>query len=125
MIILKVIMRICIDIDGTLCPIRQPHEIYKELIPFEGAVEKIKALKQQGAYIILCTARHMKTCESNIGRVIATQSQVLTEWLAKHDIPHDELWFGKPYAHIYIDDKAFQFKGSWDDITPDLVSTYL
>lgn len=125
MIFLKVKMRICIDIDGTICSLKQPGEIYKDLLPLKGAAQKIKSLRQQGCYIIFCTARHMKTCNSNVGMVIAREGAALIEWLKKHEFEYDELWFGKPYAHVYIDDKALQFKGSWDEIDFSLINTYL
>lgn len=118
-------MRICIDIDGTICPPLQPCEAYQNLKPLRGAGDKIRLLKEQGNYIIFYTARHMRTCDSNIGQVIARQGHVLIEWLAKHGFVYDELWFGKPYAHIYIDDRAFRFRGSWEEIDDPLLKSYL
>lgn len=118
-------MRICIDIDGTICPTRQPSQTYQNILPFEGAARTIQSLRQEGAYIIFCTARHMETCNSNIGQVVARQGQVLLEWLKEHGFEYDELWFGKPYAHIYIDDRAFKFKGSWEDVNGALLKEYI
>jgi capsule biosynthesis phosphatase len=109
-------MRICIDIDGTLCPVRQPHETYDELKPFAGAADALQSLKTKGAYIILHTARHMKTCNGNVGQVIAKQGKILIDWLARHNFKYDELLFGKPDADVYIDDKAVKYEGSWEDI---------
>lgn len=118
-------MRICIDIDGTICSIRQPHESYSEVKAFEGAAEKIKRLKDKGYYIILSTARHMKTCDSNTGQVIAREGLTLLEWLRDNHFEYDEIWFGKPYAHVYIDDRALKFEGSWQNIHEDLIKNYL
>jgi capsule biosynthesis phosphatase len=118
-------MRICIDIDGTICPLRQPEQSYGELRPFEGAVGKINSLRKKGHYIILCTARHIKSCDSNIGKVVARQGGNLIQWLAEHEFEYDELWFGKPYAHFYLDDKAFKFSGSWEEIDEPLIQSYL
>ncbi|MDP3269987.1 MAG: HAD hydrolase family protein [Legionella sp.] len=118
-------MRICIDIDGTICNIREPHEAYCDVRPLEGAAEKIKQFKDKGHYIILCTARHMKTCESNVGMVIARQGLTLLEWLKKHDFVYDEIWFGKPYAHVYIDDRALKFEGLWSDVQESNLNEYL
>lgn len=115
-------MRICIDIDGTICPLKQTNDLYSDLLPFEGAAEKIKSLKESGNYIIFCTARHMKTCNSNVGLVVAREGQNLINWLSKHGFEYDELWFGKPYAHVYIDDRAFQFQGSWENLEINLES---
>lgn len=117
-------MRICIDIDGTICHLPEPSQDYYELAPIPGASDKIKMLKKNGHYIILCTARHMKTCDSNVGKVIARQAQTLIKWLEEHEFEYDELWFGKPYAHIYIDDKAFKFEGCWDKINEELINNY-
>jgi len=118
-------IRICIDIDGTICKLRQEAENYKDLKPIDGAADKIKELKKQGAYIILCTARHMKSCDSNIGKVIAKQGHTLIDWLFRFGFEYDELWFGKPYANLYIDDKAFKFEGSWDSVNEELIKTYV
>jgi capsule biosynthesis phosphatase len=111
-------MKICIDIDGVLCELRRPEQTYAEVSPLPGAIEKMKALKQAGHYLILCTARHMATCNSNIGMVMARQGKTLFDWLAGHDIPYDEIWFGKPHADVYLDDNGFRFT-SWNEIAPD------
>jgi hypothetical protein len=60
----------------------------------------------------------MKTCEGNVGLVIARQGKVLLDWLDKHGIPYDEIHFGKPHADVYIDDNALRFEG-WDKIAGD------
>ena len=43
----------------------------------------------------------------NIGKVIKVVGQTTLETLNQFEIPFDELYFGKPWADIYIDDKAF------------------
>jgi capsule biosynthesis phosphatase len=111
-------MKICIDIDGVLCELRRPEQTYAEVSPLPGAIEKMKALKQAGHYLILCTARHMATCNSNIGMVMARQGKTLFDWLAQHDLPYDEIWFGKPHADVYLDDNGFRFT-NWNEIAPD------
>jgi len=108
-------MRICIDLDGVICQLRKPGQTYEGLQPVPGAVEKLRELKSAGHYIIICTARHMKTCEGNVGQVIARQGSVTIGWLERHSIPYDELHFGKPHAQVYIDDNAVRFE-SWDAI---------
>lgn len=115
-------MRLCIDIDGTLCELKQSYQTYADVLPLPGAVEKLKALRQAGHYIILATARHMKTCDANVGMVIARQGKVLLQWLEDYDIEFDEIWFGKPNADIYIDDRGYRFAGDWNDITLDELS---
>ena len=111
-------MKICIDVDGVLCELRRPEQSYADVQPLPGATEKMNSLKQAGHYIILNTARHMATCNSNVGLVIARQGKTLIDWLAKHNIPYDELWFGKPHADVYLDDNAHRFT-SWKEISDD------
>lgn len=106
-------MRICLDVDGTLCELKSAGDQYATVRPLPHAAESIRALRAAGHYIILATARHMKTCDSNVGMVVARQGQTLIEWLSRHGIEYDELWFGKPHADLYVDDKAMAFSGNW------------
>lgn len=111
-------LRICIDLDGVVCRLREPGQSYAELQPVDGAVEKLRQLKAAGHYVILYTARHMKTCQGNVGAVVARQGLVTLEWLKRHNIEYDEIHFGKPHAQVYIDDNALRWR-SWDEIAGD------
>ena len=110
--------RICIDLDGVICTIKQANETYADVKPIEGAIEKLKKLRENGHYIILHTARHMKTCNGNVGMVISRIGGITLKWLADHNVEYDEIFFGKPWAELYIDDNAFRFM-SWNDIEDD------
>lgn len=107
-------MRICIDIDGTICELKNIIGNYSEVKPLPGAKEFIKKCRARGDYIILYTARHMKTCGGNVGRVIKKEGLNLLQWLEREDIEYDEIYFGKPQADVYIDDNAFRFNGTWN-----------
>lgn len=107
-------MRIVVDIDGTICTLKKENESYREVIPLPGAIEALIELQQQGHQIILFTARNMKTCEGNLGKVLKNVGQITLEWLEKYQVPYDELYFGKPYGDIYIDDKAMSFR-LWEE----------
>ncbi|MCK6259420.1 HAD hydrolase family protein [Fictibacillus sp. KIGAM418] len=107
-------MRIVIDLDGTLCELRQSHMTYSELEPLPGAIEGVKQLKNQGHEIIIHTARNMKTQHGNVGKVIANVGKQTLDWLDRYEIPYDEVVFGKPYGEVYIDDLALSFK-NWPD----------
>lgn len=115
-------MRIAIDLDGTICPIKHGEASYAELVPLPGARERIAELKLAGHYIIIITARNMKTCESNVGRVMKNVGRLTLEWLDIHGIQYDEIFFGKPNAEVYIDDRAVRFS-SWEELTPELIRT--
>ncbi len=112
-------MRICLDVDGTLCEIKSHGDDYATVRPLPHAAEAIRALRAAGHYVILATARHMKTCGANVGLVVARQGPTLIEWLSRHGIEYDELWFGKPHADLYVDDKAMAFSGNWYSMSPD------
>ena len=111
-------MRICIDLDGVVAKLKNAGQSYDELDPVPGAVEKLQQLRDNGHYIILFTARHMKTCDGDVGKVVARIGQKTLNWLEKHQIPFDEIYFGKPWADIYIDDNALRFE-TWEMIEGD------
>ena len=111
-------MRLCIDLDGVICRLKREGETYDKLLPVEGAPEKLRELKEAGHYIIINTARHMKTCQGNLGLVSARISLVTLNWLEKFNIPYDEIYFWKPHADVYIDDNAYRFN-SWEEIDGD------
>jgi capsule biosynthesis phosphatase len=109
-------MRIVIDLDGTICTLKQKNETYEEVKIKPGAAEFIKKLRKDGNYIIIQTARNMATCDSNIGKVMKNVGKVTLDWLEKNDVEYDEIFFGKPNAQLYIDDRAFRFE-NWDSIS--------
>ena len=111
-------MRICIDLDGVLCQLRKPGQTYADVEIVPGAVQKLRALRAAGHVIIIHTARHMKTCEGNVGLAIARIGATTLDWLARHEIEYDEIYFGKPWADVYLDDNALRFL-SWEDIAGD------
>lgn len=113
-------MRIVIDLDGTICPIKQEGQTYADLEPFPGAIDKLKALRKAGHYLIIQTARNMATQKSNLGKVLQNVGKVTLDWLDKYDVPYDEIYFGKPNGQIYIDDRALRFS-SWSDIQEDFL----
>jgi len=111
-------MRICIDLDGVICQLRAPGQTYADVAPVPGAIETIRALRAAGHVVIIHTARHMKTCEGNLGKVIARVGPITLDWLARHEVEYDEIYFGKPWADVYLDDNALRFR-SWSEIAGD------
>jgi capsule biosynthesis phosphatase len=97
-----------VDVDGTLCgpPIKGD---YSQCEPFFNVIDKLKEYDKQGVYIILATARNMRTFSGSLGLINKYTSPVLIEWLNKHSVPFDEILFGKPWGQggvVYIDDKS-------------------
>jgi len=99
-------MRIVVDIDGTLTHIKYPGEKYGELAPYPHIREWLQRMKREGHTIVIYTSRRMKTHGGNVGRVLAESGGDLLAWLKTNDIPCDELYLGKPFGDIILDDMA-------------------
>ena len=114
-------MKICVDLDGTICTTKLPEQSYQDVVPLENAIETLEFLKERGYYIIIFTARNMRTCNNNLGRVIANQAKLVVDWLEKYCVPYDELLFGKPHVDYFIDDKGIKFT-NWNDVKETLLT---
>ena len=101
----------CIDIDGTLT---EPHKGAPwDAIPRYDRISKVNTLYDNGATIYLMTARgfiHSNAIHDNISAAQTeadnfarskTEAQ-LTKWGVKYH----KLYFGKPRAVLYVDDRA-------------------
>ena len=102
-------LRICIDLDGTICTIKKPYETYADVKVQPGAKEFIDKLKADGHTIIINTARNMQTQGHNVGKVLKNVGKITLDWLEENEIYYDEIFFGKPNADITIDDRALTF----------------
>ena len=99
-------MRFCFDLDNTLVSYPHLRRDYASVEPIMHNIQLVRELKAAGHYIIIQTARRMKTHEGNVGKVISDVGLVTLQTLARFAIPYDELLFGKPYADVYVDDLA-------------------
>jgi capsule biosynthesis phosphatase len=107
-------IRVCFDLDNTLVTFPKIKNDYSSVEPIEKNIEYLRFLKEQGNYIIIYTARRMKTHNGNVGKIIPDISEVTIETLRKFKIPYDELHFGKPWANFYVDDLAVSAFSSLD-----------
>ena len=102
-------LRICIDLDGTICTLKKPNENYTEVKVQLGAKEFIDKLHQDGHTIIINTARNMQTQGHNVGKVMKNIGKITLDWLEENEIYYDEIFFGKPNADITIDDRVVRY----------------
>jgi len=98
--------RICFDLDNTLVSYPKVKNDYTTVEPIEHNINYLRYLKEMGNTIIIHTARRMKTHHGNNGKLLKDIGLITFETLAKFNIPYDEIYFGKPYADFYIDDKG-------------------
>lgn len=100
-----------VDVDGTLCDIKAPHETYADVKPRLDMLARLREYHQRGYRILLYTSRNMRTHHHNLGLINKHTAPVLLDWLAKWDVPYDEILFGKPWPRtkgFYIDDRAIR-----------------
>jgi len=98
--------RFCFDLDNTLVDSSGVNGDYTKSKPIHKNINFLKKLKEHGAYIIIYTARRMRTHKGDVKKVIDEVGNLTKEMLKKYEVPYDELIFGKPWAHFYIDDLA-------------------
>lgn len=102
---------IVVDVDGTLAAEKLPDQTYADVLPIKAMREKLVELKNNGWRIVLYSSRSMRTYNGNLGEINVHAAPVLIDWLRQHDIPHDELHFGKPWCGFngfYVDDRALR-----------------
>lgn len=109
--------RICFDFDNTLVTYPKIPADYTSVEPINENVEFVRFLKKLGCTIIIYTARRMKTHNGDVGKITADVGKITIDTLENFEIPYDELYFGKPYAHAYIDDLVIN---AFDDYQQEL-----
>jgi ribonucleotide monophosphatase NagD (HAD superfamily) len=97
---------IMVDLDGVIC---SEERVFDRPLatPIPGAKEALAKLKAAGHTIIVYTARGW------------AEYNVTKRWLDEHGMTYDALHMGKPIAHVWIDDRAIQFR-SWDQALDQL-----
>lgn len=96
--------RFCFDLDNTLVSFPEIKNDYKSVKPIKKNIRFLNFLKSCGHYIIIYTARRMRTHKGNIYKVKNEIEKLTKSQLKKFKVNYDEIVFGKPYAHHYIDD---------------------
>ncbi|MFN3523957.1 MAG: capsular biosynthesis protein [Phenylobacterium sp.] len=100
--------RLVFDLDGTIA-LDDPARSYPEREPNLPLIEKIRQYKAEGFQIIIASARNMRTYGGQLGLINANTLPVIIEWLARHEVPYDEIHVGKPWCGtegFYVDDRA-------------------
>lgn len=102
--------RVVFDIDGVLAE-KDSNISYAERESKDAVISRLRSYDKKGFYIILYTARNMNTHEGRVGKINAETAPILLDWLEEHDIPYDEIHYGKPWCGhdgFYVDDKAIR-----------------
>lgn len=97
---------IVFDLDGTLTEPTDGSLPYDKLKPRRDMIAVMNRLYDEGHHIIINTARHMITCKGDAALAERLLGDITRTWLAAEGAKYHELTWGKPYALIYVDDKA-------------------
>lgn len=111
--------KLVVDLDGTITLANTSD--YREVLPNTEVIETLRSYRALGYEIIIQTARNMRTYEGNVGKINVHTLPIITEWLARHDVPYDEIHVGKPWCGFdgfYIDDRAIR-PSEFTRLTPE------
>jgi capsule biosynthesis phosphatase len=100
---------IVIDLDDTITVAGVSE--YIDAPVREDVVEQLRNYREKGFKITILTARNMRTYEGDLDKIKQFTLPIIIEWLAKNDVPYDDIVVGKPWCGnegFYIDDKAIR-----------------
>ncbi len=102
---------IVIDLDKTIAQAKNEGQEYPDLKPNLKVVAKLRQYRKQGFYIIIMSARNMRTFGGNLGKINAVTLKIILQWLDRFKIPYDEIHVGRPwcgYNGFYVDDQTIR-----------------
>lgn len=105
-VVLPYKQRFCFDLDSTLLTLPRVEGDYTTCQGIYKNIYMVRLLYDLGHTIIIYTARRMKTHEGNVGAAMRDIGRITFDTLEEFQIPYHEIYFGKPYADVYIDDKS-------------------
>lgn len=98
--------RIIVDIDGTLCEVKNRDFI--NAIPIQEVIDKVNEYYNKGYEVIISTARGQNSCKT-VEEMKNKYEKITREWLDKAGVKYHRLEIGyKQNADMYVDDKAIK-----------------
>ena len=97
---------VVVDLDGTIGKKRDGDWDYTKTEPMPSAIAAVNALRDQGATIIIHTARTW------------ADAQISADWLAEQGVTFAGLQLNKPRGDVYFDDMSYPEvdKGIFEDL---------
>lgn len=108
---------VCVDLDGTIAHYKEweGEDHFGEPVP--GARDALGKLRDMGWTVIIYTTR--------------SNREKIRQYLEKNSIPFDYInespsqpanaVGGKLYAQVYVDDRAIQFNGNWQETLAEII----
>jgi capsule biosynthesis phosphatase len=103
-------VKIVVDLDGTITRPKEGQDSRNSDYD-EELVEVLRRYRREGFTIAIYTSRNMRTFSGNLGKINAVTLPAIIDWLARNDIPFDEVHVGKPWCEaegFYVDDRAIR-----------------
>ena len=102
---------ICVDIDNTICTTQKNN--YLESRPKKKIIKYLNNLYSSGYIIKLYTARGMGRSNDNKNIAEKKFKKLTIRQLKTWKLKYHKIFFGKPSADIYIDDKSLFYNSDW------------
>lgn len=102
-----------VDFDNTIC---EWGKYPDPGLPIPGVKKALQELKNMGFEILILSSRTSdEMSKYPIDKEM--QKRLMEEYLDEHEIPYDVvLKSDKPVAMYYIDDRALEFHGDWEEV---------
>lgn len=101
----------CFDIDNIICD--NKNSDYLNSKPIKKNIQIINSLKKKGHIIKIYTARFMGRNSDDVKKSTIQAKTLTLKQLKKWGVKYDNVFFGKPSADFYIDDKFIDFSLKW------------
>lgn len=96
-------MKLVFDIDGVLCD--EYHPDVNQRTPYTNRIRTVNDYYDSGHTIIIFTSRGMNSCNDDAIASDLKYRAITEAQLAKWGVKYHALFFGKPNADVYIDNK--------------------
>jgi hydroxymethylpyrimidine pyrophosphatase-like HAD family hydrolase len=109
---------VCIDLDGTIAHYDEWKGETHFGKPIDGVVEALTKLKENNCLLIIYTTRADKT----LIKLFLDTNNIPFDFINENPNQPTNAIGGKPFADVYIDDKAIQFMGDWSKTTDEALN---
>jgi hypothetical protein len=105
-------MKMVFDIDGVLCDEYHPDVNHRH--PYIDRINTVNQFYDNGHTIVIYTSRGMNSCNDDAVASDLKYRSITEKQLAGWGLKYHSLFFGKPNADIYVDNKNLLLQDFFD-----------